>query len=1196
MRLKNLQLVGFKTFADRTEVAFHDGLTAVVGPNGCGKSNIVDAIQWVLGEQNPRNLRAGEARDVIFAGTEKRKPLGMAEVRLTVNNEDRTLPIDFSEVTISRRIYRSGESQYALNGAACRLKDVVDLFLDTGLGRGAYAFVTQNEVDAVLSARAEDRRILFEEAAGISKYRARKREAVRKLEQAEANLTRVRDILAELRLQREPLEEQARVARRHRELTQRLQGIEVDLLVAEMKRVDYELYAARREQELDRESIARFDADLARLERESEAAGTRLAEAEAELDTARLSQQGALTSVERLESRAELAAERRAAAERTMDALDVELKDLAERIRALEAERAVRQKELDKVAGGASEEAESVRARRREVAELAAALAEARRRVENSQETARRIVEASAMRESKLATTRARLEDLRQRQAGLASEIAELAARRHEINRRVAAAEENRNARMAEQEALAQRIATLSAEREASDRQASEARKLAEGCARRLAEAESRLATLEEMRQSGEGYYQGVRAVLGAARQGRLSGAYTPLVDLIEVVEDHRTAIEVALGSAAQDVVCETDDDAKRAIDWLKSNRAGRATFLPLASLRPPAPVSLSGVSAKDGVVGRASDLVKAAAHYAPAVQLVLGRTVVTRDLDAALAVSRTLQGWSRIVTLAGELIAPGGAITGGSLQGRGTHLLGRKGEIDDLRRAIPGIRSELAQHQAAADVARAASAELQEQSREARTNAEAVRVALARVETEIEAARRDEERLSRALASTQSDLQRVQDAARQTEQEIEELTRARADDETEDATVEAAIQSAHQEVQRLTAAHDAARADLMKLEVDAGRASERRAALDRVVASLAQQLAQATAARREKQAQREQAGAQWREADAMAADVATRLAEAQAQLARCEEHFAHWRDRRQQLLQANFDLSNTIKELAQARARVTDDLHAAELQIARLEVRRLQTAQRLQDEYDLSAEEALARPDPGDIERETVNEVARIRRELRQMGEVNTGAIEEYERLTERHAFLTDQENDLARARESLFSTIAEIDESTRAVFETTFSAVKKEFAAIFGRLFGGGTTELALTDPNNVLDTGIEVVVQPPGKRPQSLSLLSGGERALTAVALLFAFIAVRPSPFVVLDEIDAPMDGPNVEKFVELVKDFSATTQFLIITHNPTTMEAAPSWYGVTMQEPGVSRVLCYRAPIAVAAGEAAEDQNE
>lgn len=1186
MKLKNLQLVGFKTFADRTEVAFSDGLTAVVGPNGCGKSNIVDAIQWVLGEQNPRQLRAGDARDVIFGGTEKRKPLGMAEVRLTVDNEDRTLPVKFAEVTVSRRIYRSGESQYALNGAPCRLKDVTDLFLDTGLGKGAYAFVTQNEVDAVLSARAEDRRALFEEAAGISKYRTRKREAVRKLEQAEANLTRVRDILRELEQQREPLEEQARLARRHRELTERLQTIELDLLVADLQKLDYELYAARREQELDRESIAAFDSELARLERDAEAAGARLAEAEQELDTARLSQQGALTSVERLESRAELAAERRAAADRAMETLDRELKELAERIHELNQERAARRKELDRVAGNASEETEQVKARRREVAALAASLADARRQVENSQEIARRVVEAGAERQARLASAQVRLENLRQRRQQLADEATQLQARIDEANRRAEEADADRCDRAAARDAVAQRIATLRAERDALEREAAQHARAAEACARRLAEAESRLATLEEMRQSGEGYYQGVRAVLGAAREGQLRGTYAPLVDLLEVAEEHRTAIEVALGSAAQDVVCEDDDEAKRAIDWLKARRAGRATFLPLASLRPSSPIAIGPGAAGRGLVGRAADLVRTAPRYSPALQLVLGRTVVTTDLDAALAVSRTLQGWNRIVTLAGELIAPGGAITGGSLQGRGTHLLGRKGEIDDLRRSLPAVRAELADlRKAAADTQHAAS-DREKLIAEATAQGEAVRVELARAESELSAARRDAEAASKSLAAVASDRERIQRSVEELERTLDDLSRAQADGQTEDATIEAAIRAAHEAVQRLTAQHDAARAELVKLEVDAGRASERRGALERVVESLTQQCAQIEATRRQKQAQREAAAVQWREAVEMASDVAERLTEARAQLARCEEHFAHGRDRRQELLQANFDLSNTIKDVSLQRSRLTEELHAAELQIARLEVRRAQTVQRLLEDYEMTAEEALARPDPGTIERETVNEVARIRREIRQMGDVNTGAVEEYERLTERHAFLTEQESDLARAREGLYSTIAEIDENTREVFLATFEAVKAEFSGIFGRLFGGGVAELALTNPDDVLETGIDVIAQPPGKRPQPLSLLSGGERALTAVALLFSFLAVRPSPFAVLDEIDAPMDGPNVEKFVELIKDFSARTQFLVITHNPTTMEAAPSWYGVTMHEPGVSRVLCYRAPLAAA----------
>lgn len=1183
MQLKSLHLVGFKTFADKTEIAFGEGLTAVVGPNGCGKSNIADALLWVMGEQNPRLLRGAESRDVIFSGTDRRKKLGMAEVRLTVDNSDHSLPIQFAEVTITRRIYRSGESQYLLNNSPCRLKDIVELFLDTGVGKGAYSFVSQCEIDAVLSARAEDRRELFEEAAGIKKYRVKKREAVRRLESAEINLTRIRDIIHELEQQRAPMEAQSEQARRYRQLTERLQQIEVDLLVGDIQQADYELYAERTSRSADEEAIRSFDDRLATLERESAALAESLAEAERELENARNNRQAALSSVERTESQLQLAKQRESTSEQAAGDLDEELRDLAERIIGLTQQIDATRKRLEK--GEAEEVAlrEKLLDARSRLREIEGAHAQAMRLSEDRQGMLRKMAEERARRETTLAALHDRLSETQARlEHSEAARQATAGALDTAVQRHAALRDSLQDIRS--------RTSRLQDERRSLDDQrravADEARTAAsdlESTRRWLAEQQSRLNTLVELQESGEGFYQGVRALLTATRQREITGSYTPVVDLLTVPEDLRVAIEVALGGSAQDIVCDEEAEAKSAIEWLKRHRKGRATFLALPLLRPGKPLSSAEFAGFKGLLGIASQSVTADPKHRPVLDLLLGRVILADSMDAAVLASRKIAGgWSRIVTLEGELITPGGALTGGSLGGRGAHLVGRKGEIDDLRASLKSLGEQVEEKSRNADAANSRAREVEARLVQATKELSAVHAQAAAAESDHAAAQREVERLTKAVTEAGAEKDRLERSAQSLRDEIARAEEAQSAGHARDTSADDAIAEAVALARKLAADRDALRTEAIRLEVENGRAVEKRNALRREIHAAEDALALAQRTHAAKLALRETAGSQFADAHLLQRDLEHRLAAAREHLAGEEQRFAQWRDRRQERLNAGFEKASAIKDLTRERSARQQSLHESELAIARKEVRLTQTVQRLLEDYGITQEDALARPQVTEPPRETVNEVARLRREIRQMGAVNTGAVEEFERLTERHDFLVKQRDDLDGARRSILAAIEEIDESTRGTFLETFETVSEAFSRLFARLFGGGTTRLVLTDPDDLLETGIEVIAQPPGKKPQHLSLLSGGERALTAVALIFSFLAVRPSPFVLLDEVDAPLDGANVEKFVHLVKDFTAQTQFLIITHNPTTMEAAPTWYGVTMREQGVSSILAYRVP--------------
>lgn len=1189
MQLKRLQLLGFKTFADKTEIEIDRGMTAVVGPNGSGKSNIVDALLWVLGEQNPRILRGLSAQDVIFAGSERRKPLGMAEVRLTIDNADASLPIGFAEVTVTRRVYRSGESQYLLNGAHCRLKDIIELFLDTGAGKGAYAFVSQSEIDAVLSARPEDRRELFEEAAGIKRYRVKKREALRKLEAAEANIARVRDILFELESQREPMEQQAEQARRCMLLQKRLHEIEVGLLVAELQKADYELEATRCERDEDSDELLRLDAEIARLDRAAAAAAERMHEIDRELEGARSAHVAALSLVERSESRLALCRERAASAEQSEARLEREIAELAGSAAHTAAQIATAEQELEaaeraETDGRAQWASEQASLRNIEAGLTAVVRSGEERRAERARLAAER-----AGREAALDAARQRLEDARTRIRGLSQDSAALdgalGAAREEEARAAAAAIEC----MAARDALSARRADLAVRRQALISEQTSLREMLDGLRRRHAECSSRLNTLVELQNSHDGFYQGVRAVLNARREGKLTGHYIPVVDLLKVPEEYRVAVEVSLGGSLQDVVVETESEAKAAIEWLKRSRAGRATFLPLPLLHPGRPLTdsdMRGALSGLPVCGVAADLVEYDASYRAAVQLLLGRVLIVADIDAALAASKRLSGWSRIVTLQGELLTPGGAVTGGSLQGKGAHLVGRKGEMDDLQARLPQIDGDI-QARSAELASQARALEQVEQERGgAESAAAATQTELAAASAAQAAAEREIARLLREREDRSVLLRRLESQAGELEREIARLAAAVVTSLESDETADDRLAEIGEETRALAARRDMVRAAAVGLEVEVGRLAEKRSGLARAVSAARLSIAETerqAASRRAAQGAAHHDGA---DADAEIARLEAHRERARQELDRGQAELDTLREQRQAFAVEMAREGGQAREAAQARTALTQGLHAAELRIARLEMQLAQIAERLEDEYSISRQEALARPDDTPVDRNTVTEIGRLRREIRGMGQVNTGAVTEFERLTERYEFLTAQQADLERSRETVLATIAEIDESTRDVFAETFRAVKTEFQRLFTRLFEGGSTDLKLTDPDDVLETGIEVIAQPPGKKPQSLSLLSGGERALTAVALLFAFLAVRPSPFVLLDEVDAPLDGANVEKFTHLVREFSERSQFLIITHNPATMEAAPTWYGVTMREPGVSTVLSYRVPEAAA----------
>ncbi len=1185
MRLKKLQLQGFKTFADKTEIEFAEGVTAIVGPNGSGKSNLGDAVLWVLGEQKASALRGAKASDVIFSGSEGRRASGMAEVSLTVDNSDGGLPLDFGEVVITRRTYRTGEGEYFLNKTPCRLKDIYELFLDTGVGRESYSLVNQGQIDAVLSVNAEDRRGLFEEAAGIKKYRVKKREALRKLEATETNLLRVRDIQSEIVGRVEPLRRQAERAETHQRLTGRLKAIESSLLICDLRFAALQLETAKQAREEQQAAALAYGKRLADAEAEAQDIAARHADAEAALDACRSALGAAATAAERAESGRALAVQRADGLRQAQRLLAGELEELGERQGRLARQVTGLEAELAEVRTQEADLRRDVNARQAAVSALGERIAGLTRQAERRRAESLTLARSQAAREADAARAGARVSELETALPALTAETERLAAAARELGveadvARTAASSAKtvlEDADAAAMDALGRRDGARAAAQTAqAGAQAAQSAAVA---------LSTRLRTLQELEAAQEGYFAGVKSVFEAKKHGALLGEFTVVADSFRTPAGFEVALETALAASLQDIITDTEEAAKAAIAYLHEHRAGRATFLPLNRMRPGRDtLDLRDVESRSGVLGAALEIITFEPKFRPALEVLLGRVFICETLDDALRASVIAKGWNRTVTRTGEIVLPTGALSGGRQAGRTANILGRKTEItagqSELaakEKALETARKALSQTEAAREAAERVLSEAQSAKQSAAgAKADAER----RAERAVQEARRAEDAHAQGIRRSESALATLVQARDHAARMASALASG-----TVETTGADDIQAAEAEqLALLTIERDGLQSALTSVRIELATVSEKGSSLDRALRSASSDLG-SLAEQEERRTRQAASGAEEIAALTLQADareqevIEARAAQSAAQIALEVQTAA-----RQALLGESYAANAKMRSLGEARAKALEAVHKNEVQEARLGTQRDTLAGRLWDEYEVSLTDALALDEDPEVSNGAPAEVARLRRELRGLGDVNPAAIAEYEEVRARHEFLLTQAADLEESRAKILAAIQEIDEGTRGVFLETFQAVGAAFETLFTRLFGGGKTELVLTTPNDILETGVDILVQPPGKKRQNLALLSGGERALTAAALLFAFLYVKPSPFCVLDEVDAPLDGANVERFADLLREFGLKTQMIVITHNPTTMEAAPVWYGVTMSSPGTSRVLGMQVPAA------------
>ncbi|MFZ5814494.1 MAG: chromosome segregation protein SMC [Bacillota bacterium] len=1185
MYLKRLEIFGFKSFAEKTELEFTPGITAVVGPNGSGKSNVSDAIRWVLGEQSARALRGGQMADVIFAGSDGKRAMGFAQVSLVLDNSDGKLGVGFTEVMVTRRVDRSGEGEYFINQVPCRLKDVQDLFLDTGVGKENYSIIGQGKIDEILSSKPEDRRALFEEAAGIARYKTRKREAQRRLEETEQNLLRITDIITELSNNMDSLAEQARKAEVYTGLDAELTRLDQGLLAHQMAAVSARL---SRQLELNRELVERARETEARMQAGEEAAevARQLVEAldqELAVLSTRLAE--ATGRLERAEGKLALGLQEERSALQEQQRINRESEAVSAKIGAATAELAALAERVAEVeASGA-----------RLAAELAG-LEESRREVEAQSQAAQAVVEErrgrivailqaeAEKRNGAQAADRAAEEALRR--------LSRLAAEREQAeadaaqNRELAAAKGAERLQLEEERvALEGELGRLRAERQGAEQRLQELQQQGGAVREQIQAASSRLGAIEEMINAFEGYQKGTRTVL----QGREKGApwaadvLGAVAELIRTEPRYEKAVEIALGGAIQNLVTATDAGAKAAIEELKRTGGGRATFLPLNTIRAGGfrPEEEREFKGAPGIIGVALDLVRFEERFRPAIASLLGRTLIAEDMDAALAFGRKSGQRYRIVTLDGELLAPGGALTGGSTGGQGAGLLSREREREELTARIAELKQELIALRQAYEA---------EQGRrnELLARIEEREAALKAVETKITQAEAEAARLAGEARRWEQLLATHADQARAIEAEVAEQRQAAERLRAELEALGAERQGLEEEVARLTAEGQARSSALTERQQAVTQLQVKLAELHEQLRGLSGQRSRLEAERtalEADQAQKEQELAALGERiQQIGADlVLARQESEEAGRAKreLEAETGRIQARKLEALEQSNNREREMRSLRRSQTETQNRLQAGEVEEARLRLEQENLTQRLQEQYGLTPADVADRALPeGEIEFARVR-IAELREQIRELGPVNLAAIEDYRNAQERLTFLTGQQADLEEAKGSLYRAIEELDRRIKSHFLDSFQVIRREFQRVFQELFEGGKADLHLVDENDLLETGIEIIAQPPGKKPQPLSLLSGGERAMTAIALLFALLRTKPTPFVVLDEVEAALDEANVERFGKYLRNYAAGgSQFICITHQRGTMEVADTLYGVTMEGTGVSKVVSVR----------------
>lgn len=1174
MFLKRLEVMGFKSFADRIGIDFVPGVTAVVGPNGSGKSNVTDAIRWVLGEQSAKSLRGAKMEDVIFSGSESRKPLNFAEVTLILDNTDGQIPLDYSEISVTRRVFRSGESAYLLNKQNCRLKDITDLFMDSGLGKEAFSIISQGRVDEILNSKAEERRSIFEEAAGVLKYKQRKKKAEIKLNETDENLNRVLDILHELDGRIEPLQIQASTARDFLDMNEQLKDADIALLAHDAENLQQELQLLAQEAHMHTEKEQQLSTEINEKERLVASIRKTLFAMDSKIDKAQNALVEASAESEKWQGRKLLMSEKKSNAHR-------QLQQLQEGLAAEQQENEL----LKKKHGEKLVLLEERKAERGSVRSIIQNLEDQLNRspADIDQEIEEgKSVYIDLMNEQ--ATVKNELKNIGLQEQQLSESTWRIRSQRTEFTEQLSKLEtEKQQAEKKHQEVQAQlttkrqqykdRDAAYQKNKQSFDQK----QKMLFQAYQSQKQLEARIETLQELEADFSGFFQGVREVLVARKKGQLQGIRGAVAEIAHVEKVYAKAIETALGASSQHIVTENEQHARQAIDFLRTKRAGRSTFLPMTVMKPrhiPEHVLVS-ISKHPSYVKMAFELVQYDSQFAMIIENLLGNVIIAEDLKGATAIAKSIGNRYRVVTLEGDIVNAGGSMTGGANKTQASFFT-RKAELEQLLLQATELKVTI----------QAAEKTVQNEQIEVKEAEEELRILQLEGEKyrDVEAETAIVLREIEAVFKTTFERFQLFEAEQKNKQvDLSAITGRKETASTRLEAIAAELQAITVEIDELT---------LFKQQNELARDQilEKLAEQKSLYAVTKERVAQLTASETEllerleksnQKLQDHQKELQWIQSEA-----ATKVYSDEEILREIQS----WADKKQQIQQtvnetkeqridqqANLnDVEESLKEQQRIYKGYVEAIRIYEVKSTRLEVQIQSLLSQLETNYQLTLKQAK--------EFELMDEEAAVRRKVKllkqsieELGPVHIGAIEEFEHVSDRHAFLTEQRNDLNEAKDTLRTLIREMDEEMTSRFDDTFHAIRIQFQRVFKELFGGGSADLVLTNPKDMLMTGVEIIAQPPGKKLQNLSLLSGGERALTAIALLFAILNVRPVPFCVLDEVEAALDESNVVRYSQYLKKFSEDTQFIVITHRKGTMEGADVLYGITMQESGISKLV-------------------
>ena len=1175
MYLKSIEIQGFKSFANKILFEFHNGITGIVGPNGSGKSNVADAVRWVLGEQRVRQLRGGTMQDVIFSGTEIRKPQGFAYVAITLDNSDHKLPIAYDQVTVSRRLYRSGESEYKINGSACRLKDINELFYDTGIGKEGYSIIGQGQIDKILSGRPEERRELFDEAAGIVKFKKRKLIAQRKLDDEEQNLVRVKDILSELEKQVGPLKLQSEAAKEYLKLKEELKSRDANLFLLEHKALQLQL------SELDQKtSIVKGDWENASSQSE-----------QLKKDFDRLEEENSASEEKIASTR-----EEHSKSILLKESIEGQIAVLREQIRSEqlnEENRKERISSIDQELLGKEEQKQEYEKQREEtkkqVAQAEQALTQAGQTLsETEQEMARLSKESEA--------AKAAIISALNEKAGLAAKsqryetmLEQVDVRRSEVTQKLlrfksdeSVQEEELKKEEKRLEQIQEELDRLTELEEETAFRLTAAEEDGAALAARLSRSQqdyhishSKLESLKNLAERYEGYGNSIRRVM--EQKSRIPGIHGVVADLISTSKKYETAIETALGGSIQNIVTDREETAKELIEYLKKNRYGRATFLPLTGISARGGFTQESALREPGILGLASDLVEVKDEYRTLIQYLLGRVVVADTIDHAIALARKFRHTLRIVTLEGELLSAGGSMTGGSFK-NSSNLLGRQRELSELQAAC---------RKALQDVEETQKAIADNDRLKAQCSGEAAKLRETKQEIVLRknTAQMNMERLlgkKQEIAESSADLVMEN---RELEFQLKEIRENRA-----------RLSREEEQLEQLQKEQEARSEQLSRKLSDAQQQKEETAKLlsgaqltaagirqqDRFIAeNVSRILKEESSLKEERQRILDGSG----ESEAVISEklakieqLGRQILEETSKAQRLEEALAQNSEEKERLAEKQKSFFRKREELSEEIGRLDKELYRLESQKERLTERMSDQISYMWEEYELtySGAQALKDEAPGTIP-EIRRAIEELKGNIKGLGNVNVNAIEDYREISERYEFLKSQNDDLAAAREALLKIIEELDTGMRLQFEEKFAQIRQEFDKVFKELFGGGHGALILQEEEDILEAGIQIISQPPGKKLQNMMQLSGGEKALTAIALLFAIQNLKPSPFCLLDEIEAALDDSNVDRFAKYLHKLTKNTQFIVITHRRGTMVSSDRLYGITMQEKGVSTLV-------------------